>query len=122
MEDQVPDSVKKRRQKRAMAEQLKISRQISASNVGGEKVVLVERRANAGDLRSASVSSWEHGLIRASRQLPSGEPGVYWMARGQADAPDIDGRVYIRGSAPVGQFARVKIIGHADYDLIAEAI
>ena len=42
------------------------------------------------------------------------------VARGEADAPDIDGRVYIRGKLPLGEFARVKIIGHTDYDLIAE--
>jgi len=42
------------------------------------------------------------------------------MARGEADAPDIDGRVYVRGALPVGGFARVKVIGHTDYDLIAE--
>lgn len=120
MEGQAPDARKKQRQKRAMAEQLKIAREISASRVGSEVTVLVERAANAGDLESASVSSWEHGLIRASRELPAGGAGVYWLARGEADAPDIDGRVYIRGAVPDGDFARVKVIGHTDYDLIAE--
>jgi hypothetical protein len=46
----------------------------------------------------------------------------YWVARSQADAPDIDGRVYVRGEAAAGEFARVKIIGHTDYDLIAEPL
>ena len=46
----------------------------------------------------------------------------YLVARGEADAPDIDGRVYVRGQLPVGEFARVKVIGHTDYDLIAEAV
>ncbi|HUD48871.1 MAG TPA: 30S ribosomal protein S12 methylthiotransferase RimO [Candidatus Baltobacteraceae bacterium] len=120
MEGQVPDPRKKQRQKRAMAEQLKIAREISASRVGSEATVLVERAANARELESASVSSWEHGLIRASRQLPARGEGIYWLARGEADAPDIDGRVYIRGTVPEGDFARVKVIGHTDYDLIAE--
>ncbi|MBL9188918.1 MAG: 30S ribosomal protein S12 methylthiotransferase RimO [Opitutaceae bacterium] len=44
------------------------------------------------------------------------EPGV---ARGEADAPDIDGRVYLPITAPVGAFARVRITGHEDYDLLA---
>jgi ribosomal protein S12 methylthiotransferase len=44
----------------------------------------------------------------------------YLVGRGEADAPDIDGRVYVRGKLPIGQFARVKIIGHTDYDLVAE--
>jgi ribosomal protein S12 methylthiotransferase len=120
MQGQLPDARKKQRQKRAMAEQLKIAREISASRVGSEATVLVERPANARDLESASVSSWEHGLIRASGELPPGGEGVYWIARGEADAPDIDGRVYLRGPAPEGDFARVKVIGHTDYDLIAE--
>jgi ribosomal protein S12 methylthiotransferase len=48
--------------------------------------------------------------------------GHYFVARGEADAPDIDGRVYIHaapGTLPIGQFIKVKIIGHTDYDLIA---
>ena len=48
--------------------------------------------------------------------------GSYLLARGEADAPDIDGRVYIRGTLPVGEFATVKVIGHTDYDLIAEPV
>jgi ribosomal protein S12 methylthiotransferase len=52
--------------------------------------------------------------------LPSDGDGAYWLARGEADAPDIDGRVYVRGDATAGAFARVKVIGHTDYDLIAE--
>ncbi|MFA6288243.1 MAG: 30S ribosomal protein S12 methylthiotransferase RimO [Opitutaceae bacterium] len=44
------------------------------------------------------------------------EPGV---ARGEADAPDIDGRVYIDKKLPVGEFINVTITGHHDYDLLA---
>lgn len=44
------------------------------------------------------------------------EPGV---ARGEADAPDIDGRVYVPRDLPVGEFVDVKITGYHDYDLLA---
>ena len=44
------------------------------------------------------------------------EPGV---ARGEADAPDIDGRVYVPRELPVGEFVDVAITGYHDYDLIA---
>jgi ribosomal protein S12 methylthiotransferase len=44
------------------------------------------------------------------------EPGV---ARGEADAPDIDGRVYVPITVPVGEFAQVRITGYEDYDLLA---
>jgi ribosomal protein S12 methylthiotransferase len=41
------------------------------------------------------------------------------VARGEADAPDIDGRVYVPRELPVGEFADVTITGYHDYDLIA---
>jgi ribosomal protein S12 methylthiotransferase len=44
------------------------------------------------------------------------EPGV---ARGEADAPDIDGRVYLPITVPMGDFVEVKITGYEDYDLLA---
>jgi ribosomal protein S12 methylthiotransferase len=44
------------------------------------------------------------------------EPGV---ARGEADAPDIDGRVYVPRTLPVGEFADVTITDFRDYDLLA---
>jgi ribosomal protein S12 methylthiotransferase len=44
------------------------------------------------------------------------EPGV---ARGDADAPDIDGRIYVPRELPVGDFAEVTISGYQDYDLLA---
>jgi ribosomal protein S12 methylthiotransferase len=44
------------------------------------------------------------------------EPGV---ARGEADAPDIDGRIYVSRDLPVGEFAQVTITGYRDYDLLA---
>ncbi|MDB6168936.1 MAG: MiaB-like tRNA modifying enzyme YliG [Verrucomicrobia bacterium] len=44
------------------------------------------------------------------------EPGV---ARGEADAPDIDGRVYLPRDLPVGEFVDVKINSFHDYDLLA---
>jgi ribosomal protein S12 methylthiotransferase len=125
MEGQISGALKKRRQQRAMVEQLKIARQISAGQVGREAVVLIERAAGAKDLETAQVRSWEHGLIRSAAAGPaiavSGSQR-YWVARSQADAPDIDGRVYVRGEAAAGEFARVKIIGHTDYDLIAEPL
>ena len=103
-----------------MAEQLKVSQEVGQRFVGREMKVLVERSATDRDLKNANVSSWEHGLIRGAG--PASEfKGRYLVARGEADAPDIDGRVYIAGSKlPIGEFATVKVIGHTDYDLIAK--
>jgi ribosomal protein S12 methylthiotransferase len=119
MAGQIPDKIKKRRRELAMAAQHKIARQISASFVGREIKVLVEGQAS--DEQLANVFSWEHGLIRDSEiQNSKFKIQNYLVGRGEADAPDIDGRVYVRGKLPIGEFARVKIVGHTDYDLIAE--
>ncbi len=62
---------------------------------------------------AAQVSA---GFVGRTLQVLVEEPGV---ARGEADAPDIDGRVYLPITVPVGGFARVKITGYEDYDLLA---
>jgi ribosomal protein S12 methylthiotransferase len=119
MANQIAETVKKRRRERAMAEQLKVARSVAEKFVGREIRVLVEKQANAKELQQANINSWEHGLIR-NVAVPKEVRGKYLVARGEADAPDIDGRVYIAGTKlPVGEFARVKVVGHTDYDLIA---
>jgi ribosomal protein S12 methylthiotransferase len=106
-----------------MDEQHKVAVAVSESFVGREIKVLVEGKANTKQLQNANVSCWEHGLLREDESRHS--PLVtrhFLVARGEADAPDIDGRVYVRvpqGGMKVGEFAKVKIIGHTDYDLIA---
>ncbi len=62
---------------------------------------------------AAQVSAGQVG--RTLRVLVE-EPGV---ARGEADAPDIDGRIYLPITVPVGDFAQVEITGFEDYDLLA---
>jgi ribosomal protein S12 methylthiotransferase len=121
MAGQLTGLVKQQRRDRAMAEQHEIARQIAGGFVGRTLKVLVEGRANAKQLTQANVSSWEHGLVRdGSTQDSKLKIKNYSVARGEADAPDIDGRVYVRGLLPIGEFARVKVVSHTDYDLIAE--
>ena len=120
MATQLSDKVKQRRRDRAMAEQHQVAQAVSESFVGRTIRVLVEGEASAKELQKANVSSWEHGLIRETDAAMKQLKGSYLIARGEADAPDIDGRVYVRGDLPMGRFAKVKIIGHTDYDLIAE--
>ncbi len=84
--------------------------------------VLTEKQASAKELQTARISSWEHGLIRDGNDSTPGLKGSYVVARGEADAPDIDGRVYIQGKLPIGEFVKVKVVGHTDYDLIAKAV
>jgi len=120
MAGQISDKVRQKRRELVMAAQHKIARQVSESFVGREIKVLVEGEANAKQLQDANVSSWEHGLIRETDKHTAQMKGSYFVARGEADAPDIDGRVYVRGRLPLGKFAQVKVVGHTDYDLIAE--
>jgi ribosomal protein S12 methylthiotransferase len=122
MEGQLSDKLKKQRRGQAMAAQMKVARQVSEAFVGRELKVLVESEASAKELQGAKISSWEHGLIRGQDKHMSQLKGRYLVARGEADAPDIDGRVYVRGHLPFGEFARVRVIGHTDYDLIAEPL
>ena len=119
MAGQLTDKVKRKRRDRAMAAQHEVAVAVAESFVGRSIRALVEREASANELKSARISSWEHGLIRGADETIGGLKGRYLVARGEADAPDIDGRVYIKGQLPVGDFAQVKVVGHTDYDLIA---
>jgi ribosomal protein S12 methylthiotransferase len=120
MAGQIPDKIKQQRRNLAMGAQHEVAVQVAGTFVGRTIKVLVEQAATPGELKRARVSSWEHGLIRSREEHATRLKGRFLVARGEADAPDIDGRVYVRGQLPLGEFARVKVIGHTDYDLIAE--
>ncbi len=122
MEGQLPDKIKRRRREAAMAAQHEVAVAVSESFRGRRIKVLVEGEASARELRRAKISSWEHGLIRAGDDQQKQLRGRYLVARGEADAPDIDGRVYIKGQLPLSEFAEVRVVGHTDYDLIAEPV
>ena len=125
MAGQLTDKVKQQRRELAMAAQHKVAVAVAESFVGRAIKVLIEGEADAKQLQGAKVSSWEHGLIRETDRHTSQMKGRYFVGRGEADAPDIDGRVYIRATKhalTVGEFVKVKVVGHTDYDLIAEVV
>jgi ribosomal protein S12 methylthiotransferase len=151
MAGQIPDGVRKRRRKMAMAAQHEVAVRVAESFVGKTMKVLVEVEASAKELARAKVSSWEHGMMRGEIRNQKPETrnqkedggdgnngrnelseGRFLVARGEADAPDIDGRIYVRVQSPkskvqgqkpkLGEFARVKVVGHTDYDLIGEFV
>jgi ribosomal protein S12 methylthiotransferase len=120
---QIASKLKQRRRELAMAAQLEIARHVSESFVGRALKVLVESRASEAQLRQARLVSWEHGFVRDGQiRHPPSAIRNFLVARGEADAPDIDGRVYVRGRLPIGEFAHVRVVGHTDYDLIAEPV
>jgi len=128
MAGQIPVKEKKQRRDLAMAAQHEVAVNVAESFVGRTIRVLVEAEASARELKKARISSWEHGLIRSQDNGAARLRGNYLVARGEADAPDIDGRVYVRGAKSearnskleIGDFAQVRVIGHTDYDLIGE--
>ena len=121
MRGQIPAEVKEVRCADAMAVQKKIARAHGKALIGQRLNVLTEKLATDQDLKGGDVRSWEHGLIRENnRKSTKLKADQYTMARGEADAPDIDGRVYVQGKLPLGDFYWVRVIGHTDYDLIAE--
>jgi len=64
MAGQISDKLKQKRRDAAMKMQHNIAAEISKSFVGKTIRVLVEKAASATEIQNASVSSWEHGLIR----------------------------------------------------------
>ena len=123
MRGQIPTEVKEVRCADAMAIQKKIARANGKALIGQRLNVLTEKLATDQDLKGGDVRSWEHGLIRENnRKSTKLKADQYTMARGEADAPDIDGRVYVQGKLPLGDFYWVRVIGHTDYHLISEPL
>lgn len=123
MTGQVPLRVRHRRREQLMAAQQAVARDIARAYVGRTLKVLVDQNAGGQPAGPAEALSGEHGLSRdAASSLPCPRCPGGVVARSEADAPDIDGRVYIRARLPIGQFAQVRVVGHSDYDLFAEPV
>jgi len=93
--DQVDEAIKQERFDRFMIHQQRISANKLASRIGQNMQVLVEHRGDEG-----------------------------WVARSYADAPEIDGLVYIDTEYELtpGEFVQVQITDSDEYDLYAELI
>jgi ribosomal protein S12 methylthiotransferase len=92
LEGQVPEEMKEERLQKFMETQARISHQKLESKVGQTFTVLVD-----------------------------GHDGDYAIARSMADAPDIDGKVYLRDGKLLkpGDFVDVKIESYDQHDLFA---
>ena len=122
MRGQVPEAERQARCEAAMAVQREISREHAAMLVGKKISVLAEERVENAESQNADIRSWEHGHSRNGTEDAATFEGPCTLARGEADAPDIDGRVYVQGELPLGDFSWVRITGHTDYDLQAGQI
>ncbi|MSR65659.1 MAG: 30S ribosomal protein S12 methylthiotransferase RimO [Verrucomicrobiae bacterium] len=107
--NQIAPSLKKQRRDRAMKVQQKVARQTGDGFVGTNLRVLVERQ-------TSSPKSNPHFGRTPGQPLAA----PVFVGRSHADAPEIDGMVYIApsGRAPrLGEFADVKITASSEYDL-----
>jgi ribosomal protein S12 methylthiotransferase len=94
MPAQVPESDKRRRQRRLMAEARAVTVGLNRTLVGAELEVLVEGRP---------------------------EPGSAWYAgRSYRDAPEVDGLVFVRERVAPGQIVPVEVTGALAYDLVGQ--
>jgi ribosomal protein S12 methylthiotransferase len=99
--DPVPAEVREERQARFMEHQAKISRRRLQAKVGLEIDVLVDRLA-VGD-KGARIA----------------------IGRSKADAPEIDGVVYVTGVGKKllpGEFLRARVVEAQEHDLVAELV
>ena len=92
---QIPMRIKKERLKELMLTQQSISKEINSSYIGKEIEVLID-------------------------EIKSGKPKIA-IGRTKGDAPEIDGKVVIRGDkTKVGKFIKVKVTEASEYDLTGE--
>ena len=98
MPDQVPEELKKERVRKLMRLQKRISRSLSEGKIGTVVSAMVEGRL-------------------------TGEEDTY-AARTEADAPDVDGYIFIHSDRELltGDIVRVRVTAAEDYDLIGEIL
>jgi ribosomal protein S12 methylthiotransferase len=95
--DHLPEEVKAERRARLMAEQQEIAFAWNDAQVGRQFDVLID------------------GVVPE-------QPNA-WIGRSYADAPDVDGVVYVTGEAvTVGSIVPCEVVGRSEYDLIAAQV
>lgn len=101
MKNQVPEKIREERLKEIFDIQKNISLKLNKNRVGNKYEVIVE------------------GIT---------EDEKYFSCRSYMDAPDVDGRIYVKideqslSKLTIGEFANVQIIDYNEYDLYAKVI
>ncbi|MCM8794813.1 MAG: 30S ribosomal protein S12 methylthiotransferase RimO [Candidatus Omnitrophica bacterium] len=97
MAGQIPEDIKKERLNRLMLLQQEISQEINRSWIGREVEVLID-------------------------EPDASDPKTY-IGRTYADAPEVDGQVFVKsaGYLKPGRFVRARVTDSYEYDLVAEA-
>ena len=93
----LPEEVKEERRGQLMAAQQDVAFEWNQQQIGRRLDVLID-------------------------QPVEGQDGV-WLGRSYADAPDVDGAVYVTGDdIETGQFVETEIVQSAEYDLVGAAV
>ena len=98
MPDQIDEQVKQNRYDILMQTQLTVAEELNAAKIGKEITVITDGYDAVAEI---------------------------YFGRSEADAPDVDGKVYFRaekGKYTFGDFVKVKITEALDYDLIGDDI
>jgi ribosomal protein S12 methylthiotransferase len=119
---QVPHGVKQRRFKRAYQLQQRISHEANARRIGQTVRVLIDQAVPGADGPLAEEAGRRSGADSEAGIGPSivkFPRGARYLGRTEADAPEIDGTVFVMGrDATVGAFHQVRITGAHPYDLV----
>ncbi len=104
MRPQVPEETKRRRLNRLMELQKGISEEINRQWLGRQVEVLVDEAAERS-------------------RLTTHDSRLY-LGRTYADAPEVDGQVFVRSSRPLapGDLLQAKVVDTYEYDLVAQAL
>ncbi|MEX0978339.1 MAG: 30S ribosomal protein S12 methylthiotransferase RimO, partial [Pirellulales bacterium] len=95
--DHLPEEVKEARRERLLAAQQQIAFEWNAAQVGRQKEILLDRA------------------------VPQEKNA--WIGRSAADAPDVDGVVYVTGrKLKAGKFVNCEFVATSDYDLVGVAV
>ncbi|MEK6235580.1 MAG: radical SAM protein, partial [Planctomycetales bacterium] len=86
-----------------------------------------ERRERLMAVQQEAAFAWSHAQVGRARDvlidLPAPDASNAWIGRTYADAPDIDGVVYVTGeNIKPGDLVPCEIVQPHDYDLIAAAV
>jgi ribosomal protein S12 methylthiotransferase len=82
-----------------------------------DQLMLVQQKI-AFEKNQAKIGKTLTVLIDAKSKESNG----YFLGRSQAEAPEVDGVILVKGnSVRIGEFVKVKIVDYCDYDLMAEA-
>ncbi len=99
MPNQIDEEIRQHRADILMEQQMTISEQYNQKRIGTVTEAVIE-----------GYDTW----------------GECWFGRTSADAPDIDGKLFIKGKPAdgyqIGQYVQVKIVDTLDYDLMGEVI